>query len=139
MNRAAVKSDFEYECLARSMDVRASVNSTSNDVSFTSAQLMEYTSKLMLRGIESFIRLQRMAGVATVHWAKETEVGFLAERCVEHTIVGSFDQDALLRMLQESIVDVRPIASEALRSVCNREMSAQDAISKLSDCHKNIS
>lgn len=133
MNRVLIKNEFEYECLMRSSDTHADVNSTSNDVSFTSGQLMEYTSKFILKGIESFIRLQRMAGVQTVLWAKENEIDFLTERCVEHNIVGPFDRDDLFRILVESIVDVRPIASPTLRAVCNREMSAEEAIARLNN------
>jgi hypothetical protein len=131
MNREAIKSDFEYECLERSVDAHASINPTNNSVSFTSEQLMEYTSKLMLKGIEKFIRLQRIAGVQTVHWAKETEAGFLAERCAEYNLVGSSDHDALLRIIEEYVVDVRPIASPTLRAVCNREMSAEEASARI--------
>lgn len=119
---------FQDTCAIEAVKNGAELDASNGLVSLTHAQLEAYSAKWALNVIESFIRLQRMAGVQTVRWTDGASSGlaFLAERIIEHRLVRPEDRASAVQILSENVVDIRPLVDERLRSVCNRDRQASE-------------
>ena len=126
-------TEFEHSCVVKALELLP-ISPPDNlmALTMTPSQLAKYTSKIAINTIASFLRLQRVAGVRTVQFSKESDLGKLAERCTEYCPVDPNDVDGLHLTLSREIVDVRALESQALHRLFNGDVHGS-ACSEVND------
>jgi hypothetical protein len=81
-----------------------------------------------LEVVQQFVRLQRMAGVQTIHYAsvKPDSFSCLVERMADFNLLLDKDKEQAKQMLQQQVVDIRPVVDERLFSLCNQHRVLAD-------------
>jgi len=119
-------NQFQHLCALEAERLGAVIDGSKGVVSLTFAQMEQYSALRSLQVIETFVRLQRMSGVRTVRW---TDVpggsSHLADRIVtDGRLARPEDLAHAAQILDENVVDIRPLVDERLRAVCNGDRQA---------------
>jgi hypothetical protein len=113
------------------LKLKAAQSTVSDDgeVTLSVDALAEIFSRHNIEVIDQFVRLQRAAGIQTVHYLAVNEPDsftWLVERMVDFDLLLEKDKNKLKIRLQEQVVDIRPVVDERLLSLCNKHYSLSD-------------
>lgn len=120
--------DSFAQTLSRDLAVAGHTVDAAGKVSLSLEDLAAFVSKRNLHVVSMFTRLQRKAGIQTVHYcdvAHPDSFTVMASRMVEHDVIRPAESASAVAMLSEQVINIRPLMDDQLFSVCNGHVDAR--------------
>lgn len=119
---------FVDAVIAKLREAGQDVLDSADRVSLSVEELATFLSRHNLDVVQQFVRLQRMAGVQTIHYASVEPDSFtwLTDRLGDFDLLLDKDKEEAKLMLQAQVVDIRPVVDQRLFQLCSRHLSLSD-------------